>query len=133
MALKGIGGIFIKSKDPESLYRWYQENFDISRNDDGALLMPVEQENPGYMRLRFLAQETEYFSPNHAHSLFNLQVKDLDEVVKKLNHKGVRIDKHTEKNKYGRFAWAYDPDGNRIELWQASPYLESLVRIPEAE
>jgi predicted enzyme related to lactoylglutathione lyase len=22
-------------------------------------------------------------------------------------------------NTYGRFAWIYDPDGNKIELWQA--------------
>lgn len=133
MALKGIGGIFIKSKDPQALYQWYQDHFDIIRIDDGSLLMPVEQENPGYMRLRFLAQETDYFSPTRTQSIFNMQVKDLDEVLKKLSSKGVKSEKQIEKNKYGRFAWVYDPEGNRIELWQSSPYLESLVRIPEAE
>jgi len=23
-----------------------------------------------------------------------------------------------QKEDYGRFAWIYDPDGNKIELWQ---------------
>jgi predicted enzyme related to lactoylglutathione lyase len=31
---------------------------------------------------------------------------------------GVRIDPKREEYDYGRFAWIYDPDGNKIELWQ---------------
>jgi predicted enzyme related to lactoylglutathione lyase len=31
---------------------------------------------------------------------------------------GVRIDPRREEYAYGRFAWIWDPEGNRIELWQ---------------
>jgi len=32
----------------------------------------------------------------------------------------VRIDPKREDHDYGRFAWIYDPEGNKIELWQTS-------------
>ncbi|MBA3916178.1 MAG: VOC family protein, partial [Acidobacteriales bacterium] len=28
------------------------------------------------------------------------------------------IDPKRQDESYGRFAWIYDPDGNKIELWQ---------------
>jgi predicted enzyme related to lactoylglutathione lyase len=31
---------------------------------------------------------------------------------------GVRIDEKREDSEYGRFAWIYDPEDNKIELWQ---------------
>jgi glyoxylase I family protein len=30
----------------------------------------------------------------------------------------VRIDPSRQDESYGRFAWIYDADGNKIELWQ---------------
>ena len=32
---------------------------------------------------------------------------------------GVEIDPQREDGEYGKFAWIVDPEGNRIELWQA--------------
>src|SRR5690606_13822322 len=38
----------------------------------------------------------------------------------KLEADGVRIDpKHMDED-YGRFAWVYDPEGNKVEQWE--PY-----------
>jgi predicted enzyme related to lactoylglutathione lyase len=31
---------------------------------------------------------------------------------------GTRIDLMREDHEYGRFAWIWDPEGNRVELWQ---------------
>ena len=31
---------------------------------------------------------------------------------------GVRIDPKREDYLYGRFAWIWDAEGNRVELWQ---------------
>ena len=30
----------------------------------------------------------------------------------------MEIDPHREDYDYGRFAWIYDPEGNKIELWE---------------
>jgi predicted enzyme related to lactoylglutathione lyase len=32
---------------------------------------------------------------------------------------GVFFDPKREDYAYGRFAWIWDPEGNRVELWQA--------------
>ena len=50
--------------------------------------------------------------------MINYIVDDLDAILAKLNASGVRIDPKREDHDYGRFAWIYDPDGNKIELWE---------------
>jgi len=47
-----------------------------------------------------------------------LRVQDLDSLLKKLEGAGVRIDPKRQDEGYGRFAWVYDPEGNKIELWE---------------
>ena len=50
--------------------------------------------------------------------LSNYIVDDLDAILAKITAHGVPIDPQREEYDYGRFAWIYDPDGNKIELWQ---------------
>jgi predicted enzyme related to lactoylglutathione lyase len=45
-------------------------------------------------------------------------VDDLDGMLDQLKSAGVQIDKR-EDHEYGRFAWIIDPEGNRVELWEA--------------
>jgi glyoxylase I family protein len=35
-----------------------------------------------------------------------------------VQREGVKIDPNRQNEDDGRFAWIYDPDGNKIELWQ---------------
>ena len=51
--------------------------------------------------------------------MVNYRVEDLDGLLAELKKAGVEIDPHREDADYGRFAWIMDPDGNRIELWEA--------------
>ena len=34
---------------------------------------------------------------------------------------GTEVIDHVEESEYGRFGWAVDPEGNRLELWQPAP------------
>lgn len=43
---------------------------------------------------------------------------DLGAFLAKLEARGVEIDAKRESYDYGQFAWIYDPDGNKIELWE---------------
>lgn len=52
--------------------------------------------------------------------MINYVVDDLDALLPKLQKDGVKIDPRREDYEYGRFAWIYDPDGNKIELWEPS-------------
>jgi predicted enzyme related to lactoylglutathione lyase len=39
-------------------------------------------------------------------------------LLEQLAEAGVRIDPKREDHGYGRFAWIWDPEDNRVELWQ---------------
>ena len=45
-------------------------------------------------------------------------VDDMDALLERLAQEGVQIDPKRQDESYGRFAWIYDSDGNKIELWQ---------------
>ena len=61
---------------------------------------------------------TKYFGDGMQQAMVNFRVDDLDELLKQLAAGGVRIDPKREDASYGRFAWIWDPEGNRVELWQ---------------
>ena len=61
---------------------------------------------------------TKYFEPGQSPFMVNYIVDDLDALLERLQKEGVKIDPKRQNEDYGRFAWIYDPDGNKIELWQ---------------
>lgn len=61
---------------------------------------------------------SDYFGPGRAPFMINYIVDDMDAILAKLAGNGVRIDPKREDHDYGRFAWIFDPDGNKIELWE---------------
>ena len=50
--------------------------------------------------------------------MLNFRVNYLYGFFKKLKEAGVKIDEKRQDEGYGKFAWVYDPDGNKIELWE---------------
>ena len=117
----GIGGMFFKSKDPERLYRWYQEHLGIQRLPDGSSAM-FEWGGPGSEKgmtvWAIFPQDSAYLGPPGRDFMMNFRVDDLDALLEQLQKAGVEIDPKREDYDYGRFAWIVDPDGNRVELWQ---------------
>jgi catechol 2,3-dioxygenase-like lactoylglutathione lyase family enzyme len=134
----GIGGIFFKSSDHTDLRQWYAEHLGIDHGSDGAMFkwLPVpdaataadstaapELATPGEEHLTIWSifpAASKYFDPSSAPFMINYIVEDLDALLARLASEGVRIDPKREDFDYGRFAWIYDPDGNKIELWQPS-------------
>ena len=109
----GIGGIFFRSKDPEALARWYQEHFSINPVEAG----PWQQEAGPTVFSPFSA-DTEYFGRAEQQMMINFRVQNLAGLVEQLAAAGVRVDPHRESMEYGHFAWVYDPEENKIELWE---------------
>jgi predicted enzyme related to lactoylglutathione lyase len=50
--------------------------------------------------------------------MVNYIVDGLDAMLERLQKEGVKIDPKRMNEPYGRFAWIYDSDGNKIELWE---------------
>ena len=113
----GVGGVFLKAQDPKALANWYAEHFGIQKIDDRSLIFDGP-ESLGMTVFSHFPADTKYFGDGPQTSMVNLRVDDLDALLVKLGEEGVRIDPKRQDESYGRFAWVWDPEGNRVELWQ---------------
>ncbi len=111
----GIGGIFFKSADHQALRTWYDEKLGIQDDGNGAMFKWSQGDANHVTVWSVFPAASDYFKPN---LMINYIVDDLDAFLAKCTANGVRIDPKREDHDYGRFAWIYDPDGNKIELWQ---------------
>jgi predicted enzyme related to lactoylglutathione lyase len=120
----GIGGIFFKSPGAKELRAWYEEKLGIKNNPYGAMFPWKSVEAPNREHLTVwtvFPATTKKFEPSNAGFMINYIVDDLDALLKKLEAGGMKLDSKPEDSEYGRFAWIYDPDGNKIELWEPPP------------
>lgn len=114
----GVGGIFFRSRDPKGLASWYAQHLGIPAMEDGSLAFDGP-ETTGMTVFAPFPTETKYFGDGPQQMMVNFRVDDLDALLTQLGEAGVRIDPKRDDYSYGKFAWIWDPEGNRIELWQA--------------
>lgn len=110
----GIGGHFLRAKDPGALNAWYRECLGIDADQYGQW-----QQEAGPTVFAAFPSETDYFGAMTQQVMLNFRVRDLDAMLAQLRDKGADVvDKVEEMDGVGRFGWVVDPEGNRIELWQ---------------
>lgn len=117
----GIGGVFFKARDPKALSAWYAHHLGVPYKAGEGALFRWEQDpkiDGGITVWSAFAADTTYFDPSPAPFMINFRVADLDALLAQLKAEGVQIDPKREDYDFGRFAWIYDPEGNKIELWQ---------------
>jgi glyoxylase I family protein len=112
--VSGFGGLFFRARDPEALGRWYREHFGINGPDSG----PLWNQEAGPTVFAPFNDDTDYFGRREQAFMINFRVDDLDALLADLRAARVRMDEKVEEFSYGRFAWVYDPEDNKIELWQ---------------
>jgi catechol 2,3-dioxygenase-like lactoylglutathione lyase family enzyme len=117
----GIGGVFFKSPDRSRMQSWYAANLGMAPPAEAFEFHWRSHDQPETEHMTVWSvfpSESTYFDPSAASFMINYIVDDLDAILEKMARNGVRIDPKREDHEYGRFAWIYDPDGNKIELWQ---------------
>ena len=72
--------------------------------------------------------DSDWFSPSTSDFMINYRVDDLEEMIADLKQAGIDIQKGPDYHENGIFAWIMDPDGNKVELWQAMPWDEKNKR-----
>lgn len=116
----GLGGVFLKFKDPTSMRNWYKEVLGMATNDYGVLFEFNGDTNnsKGYLQLGTFDAETNYFGSDSQQAMLNFRVDDLNGLVDQLKKSNTTILNEIEEYSYGRFLHIADPEGNRIELWE---------------
>lgn len=118
----GIGGIFIKAKDPDTLREWYRLHLGLDIGEWGGVAFRWNDDgNPsgsGTTVWSVFADSSSYFAPSTAPFMVNYRVEDLHALLAALRAEGCAVEDKVDESEYGKFGWVVDPEGNKIELWQ---------------
>jgi len=91
----GLGGVFVRARDPEALAAWYREHLGLDVHDFGgafgAIFNFVEDE-PGYQIWTAFPANTPSFGNNNQPQILNFRVADLDGLLAQLRADGVAVD-----------------------------------------
>ncbi len=116
----GIGGVFIKAKDPAKLRAWYKTHLGIDVQAWGgtAFSWVDASGTPVKGKTAWMVGDGSNFAPSDAPYMINYRVADLTALMKLLREEGCNIVDKVEQSDFGSFGWVMDPEGNKVELWQ---------------
>ena len=118
----GIGGIFFKAKDTQSLQAWYKRHLGIDvQSWGGTSFAWTDTEGKpvaGTTIWSIGPEEGDHFAPSAAPFMVNYRVDDLHALVTVLKEEGCNVLEKIDESEYGKFAWVIDPEGNKVELWE---------------
>ena len=121
IAVKGVGAVVIFARDPAELARWYAAHLGVvteADEGDGKYYGAIES-GDAFPPLRFGIYPRGRGVRRGAPSvMINYKVSDLEEFRRHLTGRGVEIEQELEAHG-ARFLYLRDPEGNRIELWEA--------------
>lgn len=111
----GIGGVFIKAKDPDKLRAWYKTHLGIDvQTWGGAAFTGV----PAKAKTAWFVGDGSDFEPSNSSFMINYRVADLRGLLRLLREESCQVLDKVEESDYGIFGWVMDPEGNKVELWQ---------------
>lgn len=117
----GIGGVFFKSKDPNQLREWYNQNLGFEAKSWGAMFEWRNKDNTeleGVTVWNAFPETSTKFDPSTKEFMMNYIVEDLEGLIAQLKEAGVTVLDEIAASEYGKFVHILDPEGNAIELWE---------------
>ncbi len=115
----GIGGLFFRAEQPESLSKWYETHLGIAPSPTSEGQEPWQQAAGPTVFAPF-KKDSDYFGKPSQMWMVNFRVADLAAMVAQLRAADIEVD-GPQIYSYGSFARLHDPEGNPIELWEDAP------------
>jgi predicted enzyme related to lactoylglutathione lyase len=112
----GIGGVFLRARDADTLRAWYAKHLGAEISDWGG--QQFEWTVGGSTTWAIFEADTPYFGRPEQSCMINFRVGDLDAMLSQLRAAGVEVADEVQEDEHGRFGWAYDCEGNKFEMWQ---------------
>ncbi|MBZ4043247.1 VOC family protein [Flavobacterium hibisci] len=120
--VKGIGGIFFFSDDPQKTKDWYAKNLGFEISDWGTSSFESRDLNKpeeiNSLQWSPFKKGDDYFSPSKKDFMINYRVQNIEGLVAQLTENGVTILDDIATYDYGKFVHIMDAEGNKIELWE---------------
>jgi hypothetical protein len=116
----GIGGVFVRARDPEALAGWYEANLGLELESwKGSVLRSSGGET---LIWSLFEASSDYFGRVDQQAMVNYRVRDLDldAMLEQLGRAEIEVEVAVRRRER-RFGWGVDPEGNRFELWQPRP------------
>ena len=118
----GIGGVFLKCDDPVAIREWYKTHLGFSGDKYGTIFEWRDLENPEKKCSTVwstFGKNSTHFAPSTKEFMINLRVENLEWLLAELKTEGIEQIGEMQAYEYGKFAHIIDPEGNKIELWEA--------------
>lgn len=119
----GIGGIFFKCSKPEETRSWYSKHLGLNTDDYGTSFAWRKADKPeeqGYTAWNPFPTDTNYFGESGQEFMINMRVENLAALLDELKEEGIEPLGEVQAFEYGKFAHIMDPDGRKLELWEAN-------------
>ncbi|MDQ4111726.1 MAG: VOC family protein [Actinomycetota bacterium] len=129
-SVTGIGGVFFRARDPESLTRWYETNLGVAP-PPASYDQSSWRQKAGPTVFAPMAEDSPHLATAPGTWSINFRVGDLDAMVAQLRDNGVQVSEHEKSYPNGRFAELADPEGNPIQLWEPAG-ADSADQLPDA-
>lgn len=119
----GIGGIFFASENPQQTMDWYGKHLGLAIDPYGS---PFEFRNANrpeeinYLRWSPFKKGRDFAAPSEKELIINYRVQNIEGLVRNLKASGITMLDSIATYEYGKFVHLMDPEGNKIELWEAN-------------
>ncbi len=112
MTVAGIGGVFLRAKDPKALTEWYRVHFGATMEG----YEPWRQAAGPTVSMPFAASTDHW--PDSKQWMISFRVTDLDALLSELRTAGVAVKTNPawDSPEVGRFARVEDREDNPIEI-----------------
>jgi uncharacterized glyoxalase superfamily protein PhnB len=101
------------------LTAWYVEHLGLPLDDEGFVVLRWGDAVRGSTVWAPFPQDSTTFEwPSSRQWMINYRVDDLGRMLEQLSSAGVVTSEETFEDVNGRFGHCWDPEGNRIQLWQ---------------
>ena len=118
----GIGGIFLKARDPKAMQAWYKRHLGIDVQAWGgtAFRWTDAEGRPvaGTTVWSIGSAESDASAPGAAPFVVNYRVADVRALLEALREEGCDVLDRFDDSEFGKFGWVIDPEGNKVELWE---------------
>lgn len=117
-----IGGIFIKCDNPVATREWYAKHLGLNNDQYGTNFEWRHADEPnkkGTTVWSTFKKDSQYFAPSQKEFMINFRMENLEWLLGELKKEGIEQIGEMQVYDYGKFAHIVDPDGLKIELWEA--------------